>query len=448
MVAFAVPQYATSVTFFVTTPGDATGGAYQDSLFSAQRVKSYADLLTGDRLAQAVALNPAINLTAAQIQQRISTRPVPDTVLLQATVTDSDPTRSGLIARELSHDFADLVQTLETPPGSDTPRAKVEVVAGPTTDSTPVSPRPVRSLVFGAIVGLLVGIALAVLRESLDVTIKTADGLREVAGAPVLATVPLDMSARRAPLVMDAEPHSPRAEALRHLRTNLQYVDVDKPVRVVAVTSSSPDEGKTTTTVNLAIAFAKAGRSVLLIEADMRRPRIAEYLGLEGIVGLSNVLAGLVSIEDVVQHWGRNELYVLPSGFSPPNPSELLSSKAMATLVEKQKARFDVILIDTPPLLPVTDAAIVATDADGVLFVCRAGKTSQLAVRTATGSLRAVDARLLGCVLNMHPTKRRDEYYSYAYGRRRGDSKRKVSAARSAAAAAPTSPAHQVGSRR
>jgi len=416
LTAFTTPQYATTVTFFVTTPGQGVTDSYQGGLFSQQRVKSYADLLAGDRLARAVGVN--VDLAPGEIQRRVSARAVPDTVLLEATVIDSDPRRSERIASELATRFIALVQSLETPPGSDTPVVKVDVVAGPLLNPTPVSPRPVRNLVLGLALGLLVGVGAALLREALDVTVKTAEALGEVTGAPVLAVVPFDPAAKKSPLVMDGDPHSSRAEAFRHLRTNLQFVDVDRPVKVVVVTSSVPEEGKTTTTVNLAIAFARAGRKVLLIEADLRRPKVGDYLGLEAAVGLSNVLAGLARCDDVLQRWGSQHLYVLAGGLIPPNPSELLGSKAMAALLDQQRQRFDIILIDSPPLLPATDAAVVATHADGAVVVTREGKTSQARVAAALASLRAVDARVLGGVLNMAPSRGKSEYYSYAYAPR------------------------------
>jgi capsular exopolysaccharide synthesis family protein len=417
MTALSVPQYATSVTFFVTTPSQGVTDSYQGGLFSAQRVKSYADLLVGDRLARAVAGDADIGLTSTEIQGRVTARAVPDTVLLEATVVDSDSGRSERIAKSLSKHFVSLIEDLETPLAAAKPAVKVDVVAGPLLNPTPVSPRPTRNLAVAGLVGLLLGVALAILREMLDVTIKTVETLRSLTGAPVLAVVPYDANAKQAPLVMSGNPHSARAEAVRHLRTNLQFVDVDHPVKAIVITSSVPDEGKSTTAVNLALAFAEMGRRVVLIEADLRRPRVAEYLGLEGAIGLSNVLAGQITVEEVLQTWGHGDLHILPSGFVPPNPSELLGSRNMAALLVHLRTEFDVILIDTPPLLPVTDAAVVATHADGAVLVTRSGKTAQARVRTAVASLRAVDSRVLGCVLNMQPSKGDVDYYYGTYYR-------------------------------
>ena len=408
------PQYATSVTFFVSTPNTGVTESYQGSLFSQQRVKSYATLLTGDKLARTIAAKPGIGLTAAEVRGRISGQALPETVLLQAVVTDSSPERSQRIAAALAGDFTVLVESLETPRGQATSPIKVEVVAGPQASDGPVSPRPTRNLALGALLGLLAGAAGAVLRETLDTTVKTTEALHVVAGAPVLARVPFDAEARSSPLSLGPGGHSARAEALRQLRTNLQFVDVDRPVKTLVVTSAVPNEGKSSTACSLAILFAEAGQKVLIIDGDLRRPRIAEYLGLEGAAGLTTVLAGRAEVDDVLQRWGSN-LWVLPSGTLPPNPSELLGSRHMGELLDGFREQFDMVIVDCPPLLPVTDAAVVAARADGALLLARSHKTTSSQVQTAARALRSVDARLLGCVFNMVSAKSPEGYYYAEY---------------------------------
>jgi capsular exopolysaccharide synthesis family protein len=408
------PQYATTLTFFVTTPNTGVSDAYQGGLFSQQRVKSYANMLTGDRVAAAVAQQTQLALTPEQIRSRITAEPVPETVLLQATVTDDSRSRSLLIAQELAKQFKALVESLETPPDRTVSSVKVEVIAGPELQKTPVTPRPVRNLGLGVLVGLLLGVGSAVLREALDTTVKTVESLQQLTGAPVLANVPFDTAAKSDPLLVGEAGRSPRAEALRQLRTNLQFVDVDKPVKVLVVTSAIPGEGKSSTACNLAILAAETGQRVLLIDADLRRPRIAEYLGVEGAAGLTTVLAGQSTVEEVLQRWGVN-VWVLPSGPLPPNPSELLGSQHMADLLDTFREQYDLVIVDCPPLLPVTDGAVVAARSDGALLMARSHKTTSAQVAAAARSLRSVDARLLGCVYNMVHSESADSYYTY-YG--------------------------------
>jgi capsular exopolysaccharide synthesis family protein len=423
--ALTVPQYATTVTFFVNTPSRDVTDSYQGGLFSQQRVKSYADLLTGDRLAGTVAAESGVALTPGEIQARVRAHAVPDTVLLQAIITDQSRATSQRVAAALAKNFTTLVESLETPPGGTTPAVKVEVVAGPTLNPVPVTPRPVRNLALAALLGLILGVGGAVLRETLDSTIRTAEAMQHLTSAPVLAVVPFEAAAKKAPLILTGSTQSERAESFRRLRTNLQFVDVDHPAKVIVITSSVPEEGKSTTAVNLAIAFAEAGKRVLLIEADLRRPRVAEYLNLDGALGLSNVLAGQVAIETVLQQWGRRDLWVLTSGSIPANPSELLGSRSMSNLIETQRERFDITIIDTPPLVPVTDAAVVAAKAEGAVLVTRFGKTPQARIKTALDALHAVDATVLGCVLNMQVGDHQAGYY-YQYQSRHETAKQRV----------------------
>lgn len=413
-------QYASTVTFFVRTPAEQIGGAYQGDQFAQKRVNSYVQLMESQRLADLILADTQLDLSVDQVIGKISAKGDLNTVLLTATVTDTSPQRSLDIAQSVSRQFVGLVSTLETAPGSTTPSVTMEVTSAAALNPNPVAPRPVINLGLAFIVGLALGIALAVMRELLDTTVRTVEVLKDITGHAVLAIVPFDEAARKPSLIVDAHARSVRAESFRQLRTNLQFVDVDKPVKVVVVASSVADEGKSSTATNMAVSFAEAGRTVLLIEGDLRRPRVAEYLGLERAIGLTNVLAGQVSVDEVLQKWGRGGLTVLPSGSIPPNPSELLGSQNMHDLLESLKKTFSMIIIDTPPLLPVTDAAIVAAHADGAILVVRHGKTSRNQVSSAVTALHAVDARMLGSVLNMMPIKGAEAYGYSGYGYYKG----------------------------
>src|SRR6185436_5114118 len=170
------------------------------------------------------------------------------------------------------------------------------VTAGPTLNPVSISPSPLLNIGLGALVGLVLGLGLAILRDILDTSIRSAEALRSISQVPVLGVIAMDGSSKKAKPLVDRNPRSPRAEAFRQIRTNLQFVNVDSPLRVLVVTSPSEQEGKSTTAANLALTIAETGRKVLLIEGDLRRPQVAEYLGLEGSVGLTNVLAGQVDI--------------------------------------------------------------------------------------------------------------------------------------------------------
>ncbi|SCF15554.1 polysaccharide biosynthesis tyrosine autokinase [Micromonospora chokoriensis] len=410
----AQPRYVASVTFFVTTPNTGVTDAYQGGLFLQQRVKSYADLLTSDRLAQSVVAETPVGLTADEVQRRVTTSTETGTVMLQASVTDTDQTRALRVTESLSAKFVELVQKVETTPEGKAP-IKIEVVSGPRVSANPVSPQPVRNLTLGGLIGLLLGIGLAILRGVADVRLRDAAGLQRATGSPLLGEIPFEGNARSAPLIVGDAATSARAEAVRKLRTNLRFVDVHEPARVIAVTSALQGEGKTTLSCNLAIALAEAGWRVLLVDADLRRPKVDDYLGLDAGVGLTDVLVGDVQVGDVVQRWGDKSLLVLPSGSAPPNPSELLGSKAMSDLLLALRESADIVIIDTAPLLAVTDGVVVAVQADGALLVTQQGRTSRTQVAAAARSLHSVSVRLLGCVLNMAKVAKAEAYQYEAY---------------------------------
>lgn len=413
----ATPQYRSEVTFFVSTPTEDVSTTFAGGVFSQQRVRSYADIVAGPSTAAAVAEKVSgLDATELTERKRITATVVPDTVLLEATVTDASPRRAQQIAQGLADTFPEVITALERPEGGGASPIKVSVVEQPTVADDPVSPRPARNLALALVLGLLLGVGLAVLRETLDNTVKNPDDARDVAGTATLGAIAYDPQASKKPLIVSDSPRSVRSEAFRQLRTNLQFVQVDGPLRSLVLTSSVPKEGKSTTACNLAIAMAQTGVRVCLVEGDLRRPRIADYLGVESAVGMTDVLIGRVPLEDALQSWGGGMLEVLPSGPLPPNPSELLSSRGMGELMKSLEHRFDLVLVDAPPLLPVTDGAILSTLTDGAVLCVRARITRKDQLEQAVEALRAVDAKILGVVLTMVPTKGPDAYQGYGHG--------------------------------
>ncbi|MDX6286413.1 MAG: tyrosine-protein kinase [Frankiales bacterium] len=409
------PLYRASTQLFVAGASADISGALTGQQFSQQRVQSYAQIVNSPAVVDPVVKELGLSLTPGQVAAEISADVPPNTVLLNIHVTDTQPARAQAIANAVSQRFATLAAQLETL-GKNTPPVHVSVVKPAGLSTTPISPKTNRNLVLGAILGLLLGVAVAALRDTLDTTVKHLDDLTKEVAVPALGVVLFDPDAVKRPLIVDAAAQSTRAEAFRQLRTNLQFVDVDSAPHSIVITSSVPEEGKTTTTANLAISLAQAGVRVCLVEGDLRRPRLMHYLGLEGAVGLTSVLIGRAKLDDVLQPWGDGKLQVMGCGPTPPNPSELLGARTMAQTLKELEDRFDLVIVDAPPLLPVTDAAVLASLCSGAIIVVRHGKTKREQVRRAVEALRSVDTAIYGLVLNMAPSKGPDAYYyGYAY---------------------------------
>ncbi len=410
------PQYQSKARLFVSSTDRSSSDAYQNALFSTQRVSSYADLASGRELASRVVKDLHLRMDPAQLVDKINATVVPNTVILEVSATDQNPRTAQAIAQSTARQLSGLVSELETPPGKAHAPIKATIIDSASLPTSPVSPKPLRNLGLAAVLGVLLGLGLAVLRELLDTTVKTPEDLAEVTDSPMLGGIMFDPAAQKQPLLSDLSPHAPRAEAFRILRTNLQFVDVDRDKKVFVVTSSVPGEGKTSTASNVALSLQEAGERVLLIDADLRRPQLARLFGLEPSVGLTSVLLGRIELQEAIQSHRPSGMDVLTSGNLPPNPAELLQSQSMHQLLGKARTEYDVIVIDTSPLLPVTDAALIAAQVDGALVVVRQGKTTRDQLTHSLERLEAVGARALGLALNMVPSRARGGYgYGYGY---------------------------------
>jgi polysaccharide biosynthesis transport protein len=424
------PIYAAETQLFV-----AAGGApadlsqtYQGGLFSQQRVQSYAEIVSSRAVAQAVIEQLDFPETVEHLQSEIHASVPTGTVLINVRVNDRSPQRAKAIADAVGAVFPTVVSTLETPEASRTSPVKVSVASQAQLPTGPVSPRKSLFLGLGGLLGLMLGIGGAVLREALDDRIRGEDDAAAIAGAPILGSIAEDPDAESRPLIVVNDPSSVRAEAFRRLRTNLRVLSLDRGAHSFVISSAVVSEGKTLIVANLGIAFAQAGYRVVLVDADLRRPKLAEVLGLSSTVGLTNVVLNNVTVDVALETWDHDgvTLEVLGSGPQPPNPSELLSSQRFATALGILTDRFDVVILDAPALLPVTDAAILARLTSGMVLVTRPASTRADQLETATQSLRAVDEQALGVVLNRVPTRRawRRRILRYASERRIADDRR------------------------
>ncbi len=278
----------------------------------------------------------------------------------------------------------------------------------------PVSPKKKMNLLLGILVGLGLGVGLTIIREYLDTSLKTIEDIERL-GFPVLGSIPYISSQRiethpkklngeiqriESRLITHFAPKSPISEAYRTLRTNIQYTKIDRPIRTVLVTSSNPGEGKSTSVANIAITFAQMGAKTLLIDTDLRRPVLHAIFNHPRTEGLTNVLVGNIDLKNGIKPTHIDNLSLLCSGTLPPNPSELLASSVMEKLLEKASAQFDILLFDSPPVIAVTDAAVLATKLDGVVLVTKSGETNKDAIMRSRVLLENVNAKIFGVLVN------------------------------------------------
>jgi polysaccharide biosynthesis transport protein len=402
-------------TDLITIRAESTD-APRASLIANTYAAAYIDFRRAQALEQYSAASEEIQTKITQLQQQIdslgSTTANLPACVNPATTPDACSQRTSaeatLTARRttLLNQVGLFQQTLDQL-GVDSTVASgsAQLVTPASTPTEPFAPNPRRNAVLGVILGVLFGIGLAFLVEYLDDSIKGKEDLdRAVPGVGVLGLIPQipDWKAKeRSRVVSLSEPNSPAAEAYRILRTSIQFLGIERQTRVIQVTSASAQEGKTTTLSNLAVAFANSGLRTVVVCCDLRRPRLHQFFGLDNAVGFTSVLLGNVALSKALQPVpGQDRLLVLASGPLPPNPAELLSSSRTAELLQNLAAQADVVLVDCPPVLPVTDSIVLSQRVDATVLVVSARTTTRKAAHRSAEMLQQVDAPLIGAVLN------------------------------------------------
>lgn len=408
------PQYSAKAAVLIgpraVAPSDAAG-AFQELLFSREFVGSYAEMLKRLPLAERVVRRLAVPIAPSDLTSHTTTRLVPDTRIIEVTVKDTSPARAERLVNGLVDTF--VAQVRQDFGGRGSPVSVLERALRPTSSD---GPNPVRDGALGGVFGMMVAVGVAFLLENMDTTLRGAEQVeRALAPLPILATIPAFDGGRARGVLIEEDPEGSPAEAFRILRTNVQFLGVERPVRTLLVTSTEADEGKTLVSVNLAAAMAASGLRTCLIEADLRRPVVHENFGLDQSPGLTDVLVGRAELAGVARRSRIPRLAVIPAGPLPPNPAELLGSRRMVDLLEAAKAAADVVIVDAPPVLPVADAGVLSPHVDGVILVVRTGRTKRDVAREAAASLERLGARVLGAVLNGVDGGRYEQY------RTRGD---------------------------
>lgn len=411
----AEPQYRAQSESFVTIAGTSggAGSILQGSQFTIQRVSSYTQLVDSPFVLQPVIDELALDETVSELAQRVDAANPNDTVLIYVTADGGSPESVATLADAVAVSLGQEIERLETPERGTSP-VRVTLVRPATEPAGPFSPRPRFNLALGLMLGIAAGVGLALLRDSLDVSVKQPEMLAELSGSTNLASVWLNPDLAKKPLVA-LDRGSAQSEPYRTIRTNLRFVDIDDHVTSLVVTSSVPGEGKSTLAANLAIAYGQAGLRPCLVDGDLRRPRVSDLFGIDPSVGLTNVLAGQLSLAEALVPWRRGLLTILASGTLPPGPTEVLGSNAMGVLMDELRSEFDIVIIDAPPLLPVTDAAILTKLTSGAILVGKYGHVTRQQVTQACDVLAQIGAAVLGNVLTFVPPQGRELRYSYEY---------------------------------
>lgn len=414
---FETPVYQARSTLYVTSAVESSvQSAYQGTLASQQRIDSYAKLATSDSVLADASQRLGVGLTAEDLRPTINARPVPETVLLEVYATATDPVRAMGVANAVSGALSDAVSSLEKPSASAPPLAKVTVVTPAEANAEPVSPRILRTVLIAMFCGAVLGAIAAYVYYRSRNTVDWAEGISQVSGKPILGDIPLDDSLPAKGALDYNVGASESAEAFRKLRTNLGFINVDGSSRVILITSPSQADGKTTTAINIAAAVAESGKRVVLVDTDLRRPSVARRFGAMEGIGLTDYLRGSSSVAEVTQSVGIDGLDILASGQLPPNPAELLESDRTRECFLELAELYDYVIVDSPPILPVTDAMVAAQWADGVVVVVRAGKTRRSALDSVLTQLEAGNRTVFGVVLNGVEASRRQYRYYYGAG--------------------------------
>lgn len=418
------PEYRATVSLHVSFPrGESVSELVQGTTYARTQVETLALLSRMPVVLDPVIDRLELSSSSRALGRTISASSPLDTSILEVTAVSTSPQQAADVANAVGDELAVVIADLESAAAGR--GIQVTTVAPAVPPRQPFAPNTRLITATALAAGLGLGVLLALARTVLDTRVRTEDDVRRLTAATVLTTVRQDRGVRPSTVVMRENPFGDRAEAYRRLRTNLRFLGLGTTVGgSVVVTSALPGEGKSTTSMNLAIALAERDLRVLLVDADLRRPSLAEHAGLDGTVGLSTVLIGDATLDQVVQPWGGAALHVLAAGQIPPNPSELLDSPAMVELLTAARRDYDVVVLDSAPLLPVTDAAVLARLTDGALVVVGLHKVRRHQLTAALHNLDAAGGRLLGVVLN-RARGGRDGQYSYRYQREEPGARRR-----------------------
>lgn len=406
-------EYSATAELFVTvSTGGSTGELAQGSNYSQQQARNFSAVATREIVLGPVIDDLGLDSSVEGLKQRVRVSVPLNTSMISIEVTDPAPDQAALIANSVAKNLAIAVDGLapEIADLNESP-VRLQVVERAAPPTSPAVPNVPLWILLGAAAGIVLGVAWMTVREFLVAKIRSREQVDAATGLSHLGSVSLDRSARRRAIVISADPFSTRAEEYRQLRSSLRFLSPGSAHKAFVITSSVPSEGKSTTAANLAQAIAISGQSVCLVEADLRRPSLGEILDLDGSIGLTTVLAGEATIEEVTQEWGENGLKVILAGGLPPNPSELLESATAELVFSEIQSKYAVTILDSPPLNAVADTSALSRIFGGVLLVVGVKRVQLRELRRAVEHLTSVNVPIHGYILNGTLGSRRHQPY-------------------------------------
>jgi capsular exopolysaccharide synthesis family protein len=430
---------------------DTLGDRHPDMVRIRQQIRTTEEKIRGEMRNVARAAESEYRTALAKESRLAATL---EAVKKEAQETNRKSIEHGVLKREVETNrqlYQDLLtKTKQTGLETELKTTNIRVVEKAERPRGPISPNRMRNYQVAVILGLLVGIGLALGFEHLDNTFKTPEDVKEHLQVPFLGMVPdvglkATGGAARGPTASYVlkNPGSAVADAYRVLRTNLIFTSAETTGRVILVTSASPGEGKTTTLATLAVALAQNGAKVLAVDGDLRRPTLNHHFGLQKTPGLTDLIVGKAAASQAIQSTRVNGLQVLPCGYQPPNPAELLGSPMMKQILDAIRAHYDWVLIDAPPLLAMADAPVLCSLVEGVVLVLAAEAATKPAVMRAIDQIHSVGGKLTGVLLNRVNLERNSYYYSQYYGEYYRSYYAEGAAARASAAESPRKPAQR-----
>ncbi|MEV5041010.1 polysaccharide biosynthesis tyrosine autokinase [Microbacterium sp. LMI1x-1-1.1] len=406
---------AQSSVLVLPARGDSTAELVQGSSYVQSLVNTYALVATSPVVLEPVIDRLGLSISPRALAGQVTVETPLDSAVLNITVTGGSPSGTARIANAIATELADAVEGLSPQTNTSGPAVRIETISPAAESRVPIAPNTRLLIIVGALAGLVAGMVYAWLRRLLATRLQSREDIAGVTETPVLGEVTGVARGSTLPDAVRRAETGLAAESIRGVAAGLRFANVDGDTSVILVTSATSNEGKSSVALSTALILAEQGQRVLLIDADLRRGSIARMTGLEGGVGVTTILVGDIGFGEAIQHWGTSNLSVLASGTIPPNPGQLLTSDHLRELVKDARARFDVVVIDSPPVLAVSDPLWLAPVVDGILVVARHRFTKRQALRRTLDELESTRTRILGIVLNAVKRVDSSPYHDNAY---------------------------------